>query len=190
MPTLSPRAEGFAQSARDHAGSLKVAGRVLAVAGVVLPLLMIGALKFTQIEIDALKPIINGTPWLAWLYAVLGEAGASYLLGTVEIITAALFIASPWSARAGVAAGALGTVTFGVTCSTMLALPIWEDGSGGFPWLNATGSFLIKDLALLGISLVVLGESLARLAGAGPISLGEAREFPAEARLSPRSSPL
>ena len=47
----------------------------------------------------------------------------------------------------------------------------WEPGSGGFPWLNATGSFLIKDVTLLGVSLVVLGESLARLrgeAGSGP----------------------
>ena len=175
MPTMSSRADRLAEPARDHAGGLKVAGRVLALAGVVLPLLMIGALKFTQIEVDALKPIINGTPWLAWLYAAFGEAGASYLLGTVEIITAALFVASPWSARAGVAAGALGAVTFGVTCSTMLALPIWEDGSGGFPWLNATGSFLIKDLALLGISLVVLGECLVRLAGVGSISLGQPR---------------
>jgi reactive chlorine resistance protein C len=47
----------------------------------------------------------------------------------------------------------------------MFALPIWEPGSGGFPWLNATGSFLIKDVTLLGVSLVVLGESLARLHG-------------------------
>jgi uncharacterized membrane protein YkgB len=124
---------------------------------------MIGALKFTQIEIDALKPIIGGTPWLAWLYSVFGEAGASYLLGTVEIITAGLLIASPWSARAGVVAGALGSLIFATTCSTMLALPIWEDASGGFPWLNALGSFLIKDVALLGVSLVVLGESIARL---------------------------
>lgn len=142
------------------------AGRTIALAGVVLPLFLIGILKFTQIEIDALKPLIGGTPWLAWLYPAFGEAGASYLLGVVELVTAALFVASPWSARAGIAAGALGTLTFAVTVSTMLALPIWEQASGGFPWLDATGSFLIKDVALLGVSLVVLGEGLARR-GAG-----------------------
>lgn len=37
-------------------------------------------------------------------------------------------------------------------------------GSGGFPALNALGSFLIKDIAMLGVSLVILGESLARSA--------------------------
>jgi reactive chlorine resistance protein C len=139
------------------------AGRALALAGVVLPLFLIGILKFTQIEIDALKPLISGTPWLSWLYPVFGEAGASYLLGTVELITVVLFVASPWSARAGVAAGALGTLTFAVTVSTMFALPIWEESLGGFPWLNALGQFLIKDVALLGVSIIVFSEGLARL---------------------------
>jgi uncharacterized membrane protein YkgB len=124
---------------------------------------MIGILKFTPIEVDALKPLIGGTPWLAWLYPVFGESGASYLLGAVELLTAALLIASPWSVRAGVAGGALATLTFTVTVSTMLALPIWEQGLGGFPWLNTTGSFLIKDVALLGVSLVVLAENVAQL---------------------------
>jgi uncharacterized membrane protein YkgB len=136
---------------------------------------MIGVLKFTQVEVDALKPLISGTPWLAWLYPVFGEAGASYLLGTVEIVTAALFVASPWSARAGVAAGALGSLTFATTCSTMLALPIWKAASGGFPWLNATGSFLIKDVALLGLSLVVLGENVPRLPAGGPAERARGR---------------
>lgn len=140
------------------------AGRAVVLAGVVLPLALIGVLKFTQIEIEALKPLISGTPWLAWLYQVLGEAGTSYLLGVVELITAALFIASPWSPRAGMAAGALGSATFLTTVSTMLALPVWELPLGGFPWLNPLGTFLIKDVALLGISLYVMGESALRLA--------------------------
>ena len=82
---------------------LTAAGRLIALLGVILVLLMIGGLKFTQIEIDGLKPLISGTPWLAWMYPVFGEAGASYLLGVVEIATALLLCASPWSARAGVA---------------------------------------------------------------------------------------
>ena len=138
------------------------AGRGIALAGVVIPLVMIGILKFTQYEIDALKPLIGATPWLAWLYAVLGYAGTSYLLGVVELITAALFIASPWSGRAGLAAGTLGALTFAATTSTLLAFPIWEPTLGGFPYLNFIGTFLIKDVALLGVSIVVLGEGLAR----------------------------
>ncbi len=146
------------------AATLLRAGRGIALIGVVLPLFLIGILKFTQIEIDALKPLISGTPWLAWLYPAIGEANTSYLLGIVEIAAALLLIASPWSRRAGVAGGALGTVIFLVTVSLLFALPIWEAGSGGFPWLNPMGSFLIKDVALLGIALAVLGESLGRMA--------------------------
>jgi reactive chlorine resistance protein C len=135
----------------------------VAIAGVVLPLLLIGALKFTAYEVEALKPLISATPWLAWLYPLFGYAGASYFLGVVEITTALLFVASPWRPWAGVAAGGLGVVTFTLTVSTMLAVPVWEPSAGGFPFLNGSGSFLIKDVALLGVSLVVLGDALRRL---------------------------
>jgi reactive chlorine resistance protein C len=135
-------------------------GRWIALIGVILVLLLIGGLKFTQIEIDGLKPIIGGTPWLAWMYPVLGEAGASYLLGVVELATAALLALSPSSRRAGILGGALASLTFFVTSTVMLAIPIWEAGSGGFPWLNPMGQFLIKDVALLGIALGIFGESL------------------------------
>lgn len=151
------------QDAPEAAGTLQRLGRGIALAGVVLPLLLIGGLKFTAVEIEGLKPLIGGTPWLAWMYPVFGEAGASYFLGVVEIATALLLIASPWSARAAVAGGLLAAITFLVTCSIMVALPIWEPKAGGFPALGFLGQFLIKDIALLGISLVVLGEGLARL---------------------------
>ena len=149
----------------DVARTIERSGRVVALIGVVLPLLLIGGLKFTQLEVEALKPLIGGTPWLAWMYLVFGEAGASYVLGVVEITTALLLIASPWSARAGMVGGALGGLTFLVTSSLLFALPVWEESLGGFPALSGAGQFLIKDVALLGISLVVIGESLARASG-------------------------
>jgi uncharacterized membrane protein YkgB len=144
------------------AATVQRAGRMVAVAGVVLPLLFIGGLKFTQFEVEALKPMIGGAPWLSWMYAVFGEAPTSYLLGVVEITTALLLMAAPWFPRAGVVGGAIATLTFLTTTSLLFALPIWEPVAGGFPALNGVGGFLIKDVALLGISLVVTGESLAR----------------------------
>jgi reactive chlorine resistance protein C len=166
MPDNSTRAAadttGFF-SRPDLPDRITSAGRAVALAGVVLPLVLIGILKFTQYEIDGLKPFIGGTPWLAWLYPVFGEAGASYFLGIVELITAGLFVGSYWSARAAFAAGALGTLTFALTVSIMFAMPLWEASAGGFPMLNGNGQFLIKDVALLGISLVVFGQGLGRL---------------------------
>jgi len=149
------------------ASTIRRAGRAVALTGVVLPLLLIGGLKVTQFEVDALKPLIGSAPWLAWMYTVLGEARTSYLLGVVEITTALLLIASLRFPRAGVVGGALGALIFFTTTSLLFAIPIWEPAAGGFPALNGAGSFLIKDVALLGVSLVVMGESLARISGGG-----------------------
>jgi reactive chlorine resistance protein C len=149
------------------ADRIRRAGRALALTGVVLPLLLIGGLKFTSFEIEALKPLIGGTPWLAWMYSAFGEAGGSYFLGTVEIATALLLIASTRLPGAGVVGGALAALAFLVTTSVLFVMPIWEPTAGGFPALNGLGQFLIKDVALLGISLVVMGESLARTSRGG-----------------------
>jgi reactive chlorine resistance protein C len=143
-------------------------GRLIGLLGVVMPLLLIGALKFTAIEVEGLKPLIGETPWLSWMYSVFGAANTSYLLGVFEISTAILVAFSPWSARAAVLGGLLATVLFIGSTSIMLAVPIWEADSGGFPWLNPTGSFLIKDVALLGVSITVFGEGLARTVKTDP----------------------
>ena len=63
------------------------AGRAIALMGVALPLLLIGHSKFAVFEVEALKPLIGGTPWLAWMYAVSSPAGVSRFLGVIEIAT-------------------------------------------------------------------------------------------------------
>ena len=63
VPTLTNRPDEVAGG--NVADAIRRAGRGLALAGVVLPLLLIGGLKFTQFEVEALKPVIGGTPWLA-----------------------------------------------------------------------------------------------------------------------------
>lgn len=143
-------------------GRVRRIGRLIALIGIILPLLLIGLNKFQPFEVALLKPLIGGTPWLAWMLGVFGDAGTARLLGVVEMFTAALLIVSPWSRRAALAAGVLASGTFAVTCSTLLALPIWEPSAGGFPYLSFAGTFLIKDVALLGIGLVVLSEALVR----------------------------
>ena len=147
---------------RKMAHKVAAVGRFVGLLGVVLVLLSIGGLKFTQVEIDALKPIIEPTPWLAWMYPAFGEAGASYLLGVVEVTTALLLMLSPWSVRAGIIGAAVAALTFFVTTTIMFAAPIWETASGGFPRINGLGQFLIKRVALVGVALTFLGENLAR----------------------------
>ena len=110
--------ESSALSERNGA-ALRRIGRTVALIGAVLPLLLIGGLKFTAVEVRALEPLIGGTPWLAWMYPLLGAARASYALGVVEITAALLLVVSPWSARAGLVGGALAAVTFAVTTSVL-----------------------------------------------------------------------
>jgi uncharacterized membrane protein YkgB len=161
--THESRSDVTVASRDGVAGTIQRVGRALALAGVVLPLLLIGGLKFTQFEVEALKPMIGSTPWLAWMYSAFGEARTSYLLGTVEIATALLLVASLRFPRTGIIAGAFAALIFLVTTSILFAIPIWEPAAGGFPAISGAGQFLLKDVALLGISLVVIGESLARI---------------------------
>ena len=142
--------------------NLRRLGYAVAVIGMVLPLLLIGALKFTQPEIEGLKPLIGSAPWLAWLYPLLGPANTSYLLGVIEILAAVLVLASPVSPRAGVIGGLLAAVIFLVT-SSLLSLSMAWDFQFGIPALGPIGQFLVKDVALLGIAIFVAGHSLERL---------------------------
>jgi uncharacterized membrane protein YkgB len=49
---------------------------------------------------------------------------------------------------------------FGLTLSFLLTTPgVWQEGNG-FPALSLVGSFLIKDLILLGAALWAAGEAL------------------------------
>ena len=152
---------------RKIAAAVAVLHRVgggIALYGVVAVLLPIGGLKFTAVEIAALENLIPPTPWLAWLYPVFGKAGASYLLGVIEIVAGLLLAVSPWSSVAKATGGLLSSLIFVVTSSLLLALPIGEPSAGGFPALNGLGQFLIKDVVLLGVALSVAAEGFADLA--------------------------
>jgi uncharacterized membrane protein YkgB len=44
----------------------------------------------------------------------------------------------------------------------LLCPPAWDANLGGFPALSPLGQFLIKDIALLGASLLAVGECLSQ----------------------------
>ena len=62
---------------------------------------------------------------------------------------------------ASILRSALAVGMFLTTLSLLATTPgVWEPGEGGFPALSTIpGQFLLKDLALLGISLWSLGEA-------------------------------
>jgi uncharacterized membrane protein YkgB len=136
-------------------------GRELARYGLVAVVAWIGLMKFTGYEAEGIRPLVAHSPLLSWVYELMSVRAFSAVLGGVEVAIALLIAARPFSPRASAVGSALAIGMFLTTLSFVVTTPgVWEPSAGGFPALSAMpGQFLIKDLALLGISLWSLGES-------------------------------
>lgn len=127
----------------------------------VLVIAWIGALKFTSYEARGIEPLVAHSPLMSWVYGVFSVTAFSTLLGVVELSLAALLAIKPW--RPGLSAlGSIGAIgMFATTLSFMFTTPgVLAAEAGGFPVLSSTGQFLIKDVALLALSLWSLRDSL------------------------------
>lgn len=127
--------------------------------GVALVLLWIGGMKFTAIEAEAIRPLIETSPLMGWLYALFDVQQASNLIGAIEIATAAALVALPRAPRIGALGLALAALTFAATLSFLLTLPGWQDGYAA-PAIGGTGQFLVKDLLLLLVCAVSWAEEV------------------------------
>ena len=103
---------------------------------------------------------------LAGLGCERGEAQDAVAVGGETLdrswkVLALLIAARPFWPRASAVGSVLAVGMFLTTLSFLVTTPgVWEPSLGGFPALSAIpGQFLIKDLALLGISLWSLGEA-------------------------------
>ncbi len=56
--------------------------------GIVMLLLWIGTFKFSAVEAAAIRPLVENSPFMGWLYAVLSEQAVSNLSGSTEIVVA------------------------------------------------------------------------------------------------------
>ena len=121
----------------------------------------IGLMKFTTYEAEGIRPFVANSPLMSWVYGFMSVGGFAAVLGVVEVAIALLIAARPFAPRASVVGSALAVGMFLTTLSFLVTTPgVWEPSLGGFPALSAIpGQFLIKDLALLGISLWSLGEA-------------------------------
>lgn len=130
-------------------------GLHFAVGGLMLPLLWIGAMKFTLPEAQGVQGLLGSSPFFAWMTRVFSVQGASNVIGITELITVG-FLSTYWyRPRWAVIGGALGAGTFLGTLSFLVTVPGWH-AEAGFPLLSGTGVFLVKDLPLLGTSAIVV----------------------------------
>ena len=125
----------------------------------VLVFVWIGGMKFTNYEAEGIRPFVENSPLMSWLYQIFSVTQFSAILGVAEIAVGLMIATRPvWprlSAYSSLAAAAMfvGTLSFIVTT------PGWEP-SLGFPALSVPGQFLLKDSVLLGASLWTAAEAL------------------------------
>ena len=149
-------------AAHDRLSSrAEAVGRGLARYGLVVVVGWIGLMKFTGYEAEGIRPFVANSRLMSWVYGPLSVRGFSAVLGVVEVAVALLVAARPLLPRVSAFGSALAVGMFLTTLSFLITTPgVWEPSLGGFPALSAIpGQFLIKDLALLGISLWTLGEA-------------------------------
>lgn len=129
--------------------------------GLVLVLLWIGGMKFTAYEANGIKPLVENSPLMSFLYHFLSVRNFAAALGVIEIITALLIASRPLSSKLSAVGSLVAICMFLTTLSFILSTPgVFEPTLGGFPALSSNGQFLIKDVVLLGASILTFGEAL------------------------------
>jgi uncharacterized membrane protein YkgB len=123
-------------------------------------LVYFGLFKFTPTEARAIQPLLEHSPFMAWLYSVFGVDAVSRLIGVTELAIAGLILTRPWS-RSLSAVGSLAAIgMFAITLSFLLTTPGMLQWVDGFPAPSAAGAFLLKDVFLLGGAVATAGEAL------------------------------
>lgn len=146
----------------EHAGiDFERVGAIVLRYGLVLVLIWIGGLKFTEYEAKGIEPLVANSPFLSWAYHAFGLQGVSRLLGVTEILLGLLISLRPVNARLS-ASGSIGAVLmFLVTLTLLLTTPGVIAPGYSFPVLSANvGQFIVKDVILLGAAIWTAGEAL------------------------------
>ena len=139
-------------------------GGLLARYGLVIVIAWYGGLKFMNYEAQGIQPLVSASPFMGWVYDIFSVYTFSALLGVFELTAAALLAVTPWWPRVSVFGSLLAITLFLATISFMVTTPgVFDVSQGGFPALSLAGGFLMKDIALLGISVWTLTDALRAL---------------------------
>lgn len=150
------------QIAEKHVGSL--AHLALLRWALVVIFLWFGGMKFTAYEANGIAPFIANSPIMGWLHTLFGIQGASYVIGVLELSTAAALIVGAFLPVFSALGAAMSAATYLITLTFFVTTPgVAEVTAGGFPAISAMpGQFLLKDLVLLAASLALFLGSIQR----------------------------
>ncbi|AOB30264.1 hypothetical protein AKI39_05505 [Bordetella sp. H567] len=124
--------------------------------------LWFGGMKFTAYEANGIAPFIAHSPVMGWLNGMFGVQGTSYVIGVLELATAAALIIGAFQPIFSALGAAMSAATYLITLTFFFSTPgVAEATAGGFPAISAMpGQFLLKDLVLLAASLSLLFASV------------------------------
>lgn len=113
-----------------------------------------GGLKFAAFEAEAIRPLVENSPIVGWLYPLLGVRATSALIGVVEVAAGLLICLRRWRPDLSAIGSLVAAGTFLVTLSFLVTTP------GVFSPTSPFGGFLVKDIMLLGAALFTAAEAL------------------------------
>src|SRR6202008_1212533 len=151
--------KGFNVSEKGH-GSYWLLGILPWV--MVLIFISFGIQKFTpESSAQGIVLYISHSPFVSWL-SIFGIRGEAYLLGIIELTTAALLTAGAFIPILSALGSLVGIGTFAITWSFFFSAPgvvRWSVSTDPIAW-NLTGEFLFKDVVLLFVCSVLFLASL------------------------------
>ena len=145
-----------------YIAQLGIAGLGVLRYGLVFLLLLFGSFKFFEFEARGIQPLVEHSPFLAWLYPIFGLRGTSGLIGSIEVLSAGLIAIRRWSARLSGFGSLMASGTFLVTLSFLFTTP------GALSPAHPANGFLLKDVVLLGAALFTAAEALRAWRGEQP----------------------
>lgn len=80
-------------------------------------------MKFTAYEANGIAPFIAHSPFMSGLYALFGIRGASYVIGVLELSTAAALIVGAIKPFFSALGAATSTMTYLITLTFFLSTP-------------------------------------------------------------------
>jgi uncharacterized membrane protein YkgB len=122
--------------------------------GIVFLLVVIGSAKYFAFEAEAIKPLVEHSPFLSWMLGAFGVQGTSSIIGTLEIATGLAIASRPFAPTVSAIGSAAGVVTFLTTLSFLFSTP------GALSPKHPANGFLMKDVVLLGACIATAAEAL------------------------------
>ncbi|HET9057834.1 MAG TPA: DUF417 family protein [Chitinophagaceae bacterium] len=136
---------------------------IISTFGIAVVLIWIGIFKFTPTEAKGIVCLVSKSPLMNWMYKLFSVQTTSNIIGIFEIVTALLLIVGLLFSEAGIVGSSFSIIIFFTTCTFMLT-------TGGFLakidglWVPSDlGSFLIKDIVLLGAAFFLLSNYLQKI---------------------------